>query len=357
MRRRSGALALVAIAAVATLAACTSASAPTGSSAAKPSSAASSSSPGKGGITIGFANPQDTQPVLQAFQAALEAGAAREGDKVVALNAALNVNQQVSDINTMITDKVKVIIVFPLAGPALVPVLTQARKAGIKLIGYNALIPGGTAPKSAAPFDADLDQGIIVKGAQDAASYVQTALHGKGNVLGINIGAPVPSLDALVANYQKYVTAGHSGIKWLGTAADATDSLSGGQTATADAITRYGKKINAIMSYTDEAGIGAANALRQAGVKNVVIVGQQGNADGIAAIKSGQIQGDIDVQPWKQALYALAMAKDLLAGKNVAALVQYPTVFITKANVSSYVPWNTAITQIKSGEMPVAVTY
>lgn len=356
MKRRSGALAALAAASalVTTLAACSSASAPTGNAPVKPTAASSS---GHGGITIGFANPQDTQPVLQAFQSALTAGAAREGDHVISLNAGLNVNQQVSDIQTLITDKVKAIIVFPLAGPALVPALTQARKAGIKLIGYNALIPGPTAPASAAPFDADLDQGIIVKGARDAASYVQGALHGHGNVLGINIGAPVPSLDAFVANYRTYVTAGHPGIHWLGTAADQTDSLSGGQTATADAITRYGKKINAVMAYTDEAAIGAANALQQAGLKNIVIVGQQGNADGISALKAGRIQGDIDVQPWKQALYALAMAKDLVSGMSVPALVQYPTVFITKSNVASYVPWDSAISQISSGKTSLSVKF
>lgn len=330
----------------------------TGSAASStPATGSSTPATGSGGITIGFANPQDTQPVLQAFQQALTAAAQREGDKVIALNAALSVNQQVSDIQTLITDKVNVIIVFPLAGPALVPVLTQARKAGIKLIGYNALIPGPKPPKSAAPFNTDLDQGIIVQGAQDAANYVDAQLKGHGNVVGINIGAPVPSLDAFVANYKADVTKGHSGVHWLGTAVDQTDSLSGGQTAMADAITRYHGKINAVMAYTDESAIGAANALRQAGIKNVTIVGQQGNQDGINAIKAGTIQGDIDTQPWKQAIYAFNMAKDLVAGKSLPPIIEFPSVFITKANLSSYVPWNTAISEIASGKMSLSVPF
>ncbi len=360
MNMRRGALAAMAVGASLAVAACTSA-ATTASSGGSPTTAATASSGGAaaGGksITIGFANPQDTQPVLQAFQQALEAAAARAGDKVIALNAGLSVNQQVSDIQTLTTDKVNVIIVFPLAGPPLVPALTQARKAGIKLIGYNALIPTGTPPASAAPFDADLDQGIVIKGAQDAANYVAGALNGKGNVLGINIGAPVPSLVAMVNNYQHYVTSGHPGIKWLGTAFDQTDSRSGGQVAMQDAITRYHGKIDAVMSYTDEAAIGAANALHQAGIKNTVIIGQQGNSDGIDAIKSGLIHGDIDTQPWKEALYALAMAQDLVAGKSVPPLVEFPSVFITKVNLSSYVPWATAIQEISSGSMSLNVSF
>ena len=360
MSMRQGAPAVLAASAVLAVAACTSATTAT-SSGGNPTTAAPASSgasaAGHGSVTIGFANPQDTQPVLQAFQQALTAAATRAGDKVIALNAGLSVNQQVSDIQTLITDKVNVIIVFPLAGPPLVPALTQARNAGIKLIGYNALIPTGTPPKSAAPFDADLDQGIVINGAKDAASYVASALNGKGNVLGINIGAPVPSLVAMVNNYKAYVTAGHPGIHWLATAFDQTDSRSGGQVAMQDAITRYHGNINAVMSYTDEAAIGAANALHQAGIKNTVIIGQQGNSDGINAIKSGLIQGDIDTQPWKEALYALAMAQDLVAGKTVPPLVEFPSVFITKANLSSYVPWAAAIQEISSGSMSLNVSF
>jgi ribose transport system substrate-binding protein len=345
-----------------TVAACTSASSTPSSSSTTASSGGSpaASAPSSGGssspghITIGFANPQDTQPVLQSFQAALMAAATRAGDKVIPLNAGLSVSQQVSDIQTFITDHVNVIVVFPIAVPPLQAALAQAHAAGIKLIGYNAVLPGAA---SAAPFDTDLDQGIIVNGAKAAASYVSTALNGKGNVLGINIGAPVPSLIAMVNNYKADVTSAGSGIKWLETATDATDSLSGGQVAAQDAITRYRGHIQAVMSYTDEAAIGAYNALKAAGIKNTVIIGQQGNSDGINAIKSGKIQGDIDTQPWKEALYALKMAQDLMAGTTLPAVVEYPAVFITKSNLSSYVPWNTAISQIANGSMPLAVSF
>lgn len=372
MKIRKGTLTAAVVAASLTVAACTSASStgssgsgstPTGSTGGSGSTGASSSgSSGSSGstastashITIGFANPQDTQPVLQAFQNALTAAATRVGDKVISLNAGLNPSQQVSDIQTFITDKVNVIIVFPLALPPLQAALTQAKNAGIKLIGYNALLPGAT---SAAPFDSDLDQGIIVNGAKAAASYVSTALKGKGNVLGINIGAPVPSLIAMVNNYKADVTAGNPNIKWLETATDATDSLSGGQTAAADAITRYHGNIQAVMSYTDEAAIGAYNALKAAGIKNTVIIGQQGNSDGIAAIQAGKIQGDIDTQPWKEALYALKMAQDLMAGQTLPPIVEYPAVFITKNNLSSYMPWDQAISQISNGSMSLNVSF
>jgi len=355
MPRKTGALAAAALTMSLAVTACTSASS-TGTSG-QGSGASAQAAGHSTGITIGFANPQGTQPVLQAFQQALTAAAKRKGDKVIALNAALSVNKQVSDIQTLISDKVNVIVVFPLAGPALVPVLHQAQQAGIKLIGYNAIIPAGKPVTSAAPFSTDLDQGIILKGARDAASYVDQALHGRGNVVGINIAAPVPSLDALAANYKADVTHGHPGVHWLATLPDQTDSLAGGQTAMQNAITRYHGKINAVMAYTDEAAIGAAHALAQAGIHGTVLIGQQGNQDGINAMRAGLIQGDINNQPWRQALYALAMATDLAAGKKVPPLVEFPSVFITKANISSYVPWSTAISEISDGKMSLSVSY
>jgi ribose transport system substrate-binding protein len=105
MKMRLGAMAILAASVSLGAAACTSAS--------SGGATTGGTTTGHKGITIGFANPQDTQPVLQAFQQALTAAAARDGDKVIALNAALSVNQQVSDIQTLVTDKVNVIIVFP----------------------------------------------------------------------------------------------------------------------------------------------------------------------------------------------------------------------------------------------------
>jgi ribose transport system substrate-binding protein len=88
-----------------------------------------------------------------------------------------------------------------------------------------------------------------------------------------------------------------------------------------------------------------------------VIIGQQGNADGIAAIQAGKIQGDIDTQPWKEALYALKMAQDLMAGQSLPPIVEYPAVFITKDNLSSYTPWSQAISEISNGSMSLNVSF
>lgn len=314
------------------------------------STSSSTSAVPKTNYTIGFSNPEGTQPVLNAFGEALSTAASRDGIKVTSLNAALSVSTQVSDIQQFINEKVNAIVVFPLAGPPLVPILTQARKAGIIVLGYNAVTTDATSSSAIYPYNADLNQGLIHEGAKLAAAYVAKQLNGKGNVLGVGIAAPVPSLHAFMAAEQADVTNGNPGIQWLTTVADQTDNIAGAAGPVADALTKYGNKVDAVMAYFDGAAEGAAQSLKAAGV-HAVVVGQQGNTDGIAAIKSGEISATINEMPYEQALIALTMIKDLLANKTVPLVVHPPVQLVTKDTLSQYVPWSTGLKEIADGKL------
>lgn len=309
-------------------------------------------------LVIGWADPQAVQPLFQAFTQALDAVAARENGKVITLDGQANPSVQESDIQTFITDHVNAIIVFPDDVTTLNPVLTRAEQAGIKIIGLNAFLPSAynTTPNVPAPYATDLDWGYV-RGAYLEAKFVAQQLHGTGNVVGIKIPVPVPSLDAMLSAYQDYVTAGNPGIHWLGTLPDATDDLAGARESVADAITRYHGDIQAVMSYTDIAGIGAYQALHSAGIKNVVIIGQQGNQTGVDALKAGEIQADIDAEPVTAAVWAYAMTKLVVSGASFPKFVNLPVQLLTKANVGSYVPWTTGIDDIKSGKTSLDVTF
>lgn len=308
-----------------------------------------------GGVTVGFSNPQALQPSLATFQESLTVAGDKLGIEVTSSNAALSVSKQVSDLESFVTSRVDAIVVFPLSTDAIRPVVERARAAGIKVVGFSGVFPEDGQTPDAGPFDANLDQGISTVGAKAASDFVAERLGGKGNVLCVNFGGPVPALIALEQAYERFVTEGNPGIQWLGTAVDETDDLAGAQTTTADAITRFPQGIDAVMAYTDLAAIGAAQALAAAGAKDAVIIGQQGNPEGVAAIRSGQIDGDIDPKPWRQALTALAMVRGLLNGETVPAFVTGEVDFLTEANVDTYVPWDDAIEQIRSGKIPADV--
>jgi ABC-type sugar transport system substrate-binding protein len=328
---------------------------PAVSSAATKSSKATAVAPHKL-KTIGWANPQGIQPIFIAFTKALDAAAKRAHVHVITLNGEATPEVQVSDIQTFITDKVTAIIVFPLVPAAEAKILQSAASAGIKIIGLNAILPtaAGATPKVPAPYSTDLDWGYVT-GPYAEAKFVVQQLHGKGNVVGIKIPLPVPSLDAMLGAYQKYVTEGHPGIHWLGTLPDATDTLAGARTSMADAITRYKGNIQAVMSYTDIAGIGAYEALKAAGMKHVVIVGQQGNPIGVAALKKGEIQADIDTKPYTAALWALKQAQLIVDGKPYLKYLRLPITMLTKANVKTWETWTKGVKAIADGKTSLNV--
>ncbi len=318
---------------------------------------AGSATPSGKQITIGWADPQAKQPIFTAFTQALNAAAARSNVKIITLDGQANPSQQVSDIQTFITKKVDAILVFPLVPEAENTILNKARQAGIKIIGLNAIMPSAykQTPDVAAPYDANLDWGYV-DGPYAEGKFVAEQLGGKGNVLGIKIPVPVPSLDAMLSAYQNSVTDGNPGIKWLTILPDKTDDLAGARASMADAITRYHGDIQAVLAYTDISAIGAAQALEAAGVKNVVIVGQQGNPTGVAALKSGQIQADIDTQPNTAALWALKMVTDVVNGNSYPKFARLPIRLLTKDNVDTWVPWSQGLDDIKSGKTSLDVT-
>jgi ribose transport system substrate-binding protein len=342
---------------IAALAACGSSNSSSSSSSSAAASGAgststtSSTTSGTKQFVVGFSNPQGAQPILQTFQKSLVAAGKNLGIKVVPVDAQLNPQKQVSDINQMVAQHVNGIIVFPLAPGTLNPALNQARAQGIKVLGFNAVVQKPAAGASIAPYDADFDQGEDYQGAQLLAQYVSQQLHSKGNVLGIGIGVPVPSLHFMVQQYQGDLKQLAPGITWLSTVENATDDINGGEKVAADAATRYHGNVQAVMAYNDDSAIGAAVAFKNNGAKSAVIVGQNGDPQGVNAIKTGQMSAMVDILPWRQALIAATMMHDLLTGKSVPNWVANPVTMYTKSNISTRLDWDKAVSEIQSGSL------
>lgn len=363
--RRASRLMAVGCAVVLAVAACGSSKSSSSASSSAPSSASTSSSAAassSGSTTgkhyvIGFSNPEAAQPILQTFQKALIAAGQHLNMTVKALDAADNPQKQVSDVDQLIAQHVNGIIVFPLAPNTLNPALARARQAGIKVLGFNAVIKQPSPTASVAPYDANFDQGEDYQGAKLLAQYVSKQLGGAGatgNVLGIGIGVPVPSLHFMVQQYETYLKQLSPKAKWLETVANQSDDVAGGQTVASEAATKYQGKINAVMAYNDDSAIGASIAFKHAGMKSTINVGQNGDPQGVAAIQDGQMSAMVDIVPWREALIGSTMMSDLLAGKKVPNWVATPVEMYTKSNIASRLDWNKAVQEITAGTLSCA---
>ncbi|MGH9116035.1 MAG: sugar ABC transporter substrate-binding protein, partial [Acidimicrobiales bacterium] len=182
-------------------------------------------------------------------------------------------------------------------------------------------------------------------------------LHGTGNVLGVSSAASSSWQRAFVSAAQTDVVATNPMIQWLETVADQSDGAAGAARQVAGALVKYRHKVDAVVAGSDAEAIGAARSIGAAKVK-AVVVGQQGGSDGINAIKSGEIDATINVMPYNQALIALAMIRDIAAGKTVPPVVHAPVQLVTTDNLSQYVPWSMGLQEVASGQLrpPTAIT-
>lgn len=299
---------------------------------------------------VGLSNPQGAQPILKLTQEVFTAAMTKDGIEVKALDAQLDPAKQVTDVDQLIAQKVDAIVVYPLDANSLKPALDRARTAGIKLIGWAALAGPDSALGS---YATNVDTGGSYRGAGLLADFVKQKLGSGGNVLGVGLGIPVPALETLVSNYQADVTKGTS-IKWLGRVDNPTDDIAGGQKVVATALTKYQNDVQAIMAYNDSSAIGAAVAAKAAGLTNVVVVGQNGDTDGVDAVKDGRISATVDLVPWRTGLILKTLTRAVLDGKSVPGYVESPSELYTKDNLADRLDWAEASSKAAAGTLSCA---
>lgn len=299
--------------------------------------------------TIGFANPAGAVPILQVLQKSVVAYGEQQGMEVITLDDQLDANKQVTNINQFVAQHVDAIIVYPLSQDSLTPALNRAREAGIKIVGISAILDPDE--KDIAPFDANLDQGGNYAGAQLNAMLLADRLNCQGNVLGIGPGAPVPALELLLENSKKYLTDLCPDINWLDTVPDATMDLAGGQAAMEAALTRYDGDIQGVITYNDDAAVGAVVAAKQGGQSLPIILGNDGDPPAIESVLNGDMTATVDITPWRQGLMAVTLAKRLLDGDPVPGWVANPVEQYTSDNMDERLDWDDAVDQIKEGTL------
>ena len=300
-------------------------------------------------FSIGFTNPLGSNDQLNLLQQSIVARAEFLGHTVVPLDSNLDPNKQVSDIDQMVAQGVDAIIVFPLDPNAITPPLERAREAGIKTIGINGTL-FDTSVETADPFDAAVNQGEEQM-ATETAEFVIDQLGGQGNVLGIGLGIPVPTIEYQMQVMEQAATDG--GLTWLDRVDNPTDDAAGAQPVVEEALLRF-DQIDAIMAYNDPSAQGAIAAANAAGLEpglegDILITGANGVA--LDQIRSGELAATWDLLPWLQGICYVNVMTDILAGEEVPVTTVVPVQMITQENVDQVLDWDQAVEMIAAGEL------
>lgn len=237
-----------------------------------------------------------------------------------------NATKQASDIDDLIAQKVDVLIVSPLQSDALTPAVKKAMDAGIKVVTVDR--------KVETPVTLHIGGGNIVIGTLNA-SYLNTKLNGKGNIIEIQGTAGASATIDRDKGFRDEL-AKYPGLKIVAT--QYCDYLrEPAMKFMEDALQRFGPgEIQAVYAHNDEMALGAIKAIEAAGrSKEIVVVSADGQNEGIEAIKAGKMLQTV-TYPFC-APEAVQYAYKLAKGENLDKEIVLPNKPINVENVDEWI--------------------
>ena len=247
----------------------------------------------------------------------MEAFAKANNIQLVWTSAGGDVATQASQVEQLINQKVKGIIIVPVQADSLAPQVKAAKAAKIPVFAVNTTLKDSSGlTSSVLPDD-------VAAGSQEMEQMAK-ALGGKGNI--VILQGPLGSSPELnrTAGIEKVLAKDTANWK----RDEATNKVK-------DWLSSFDTKINGIVSENDDMGLGAVQALKEAN-KKLPVVGIDGIQDGLAAVAAGDFIGS-SLQHGRVELAAgLAVALMVAQGKSVEKTYTYVMPPITPANVAQY---------------------
>jgi ribose transport system substrate-binding protein len=338
LARRGFLLGAGALGAGAVLAGCTSNTPANSESNAPVANAGTNSQPGKP-ITIGFSAPAADHGWIAAITKNAKAQAQKFTEvKFSATEGTNDVNQQISQVETLINARVNVLVILPFDGKALTSVGQQAMDAGIPVINLDRVFDTPLAYRTWIGGD-NYRMGV------NAGDYIAKQLKAK-NVANPIIGevAGIDSLPLTQERSKGFADAlARAGYK-VGPRVSAQFTSESGEQQTANLL-QSAPKLDALWNHDDDQGIGVNAAIDTAGRKEFFMVGGAGSKNMMNLIKAdaSPIKATVLYSP-SMASTAIALARLLGQTKGVgdfaehdipAEITTYSAV-VTKENVDQY---------------------
>ncbi len=263
--------------------------------------------------TVGFAQSEkEANPFRIAETQSIKDEAAKRGIKLITTNAQSDLNKEISDIQSMIAQGAKALIISPLNSEGLDPALEAAKAAKVPIMTIDRLLTSKTPCQD---YIGWVGSNFVTQG-QRAADAMMRVTGDKGK-LAILLGAPGVNvttdrnkgfLDQLKAKGSKLEIVAQQAADYV---------REKGQRVT-EQMLQSNPDITAIYAHNDEMALGAVAALKAAGkqpgdVKIITIDGTRGAVQGLV---NGWISGVIESNPRFGPL-AFQALEDFYSGKGV----------------------------------------
>lgn len=265
-------------------------------------------------------------PFWVTMKEAVEARAAEDGVTVdtFALPTASGVADQVSQMETAVTQQYDGILLGTVDAAGIVPGIEAANNAGIPVLAVDTAPAGGDF--------ISLVQTDNIAAARLAGEFIAEQIGGQGKVLNLQGDLANQTGQARNEGLHQALDA-YPDIQVIDQSAMWQGPL--GLSITENILTSD-PDIVAIFAANDPPALGAIQALKAAGRDDVVVVGFDGTEAGLQAIKDGDMAADVLQFPDKMGIIGVDLMVRHLNGEEVPERVDSGSGLATPENVDQY---------------------
>jgi len=239
------------------------------------------------------------------------------------LDSEAAVEKQTNLVENFLSQKVNLVIVQPLDGQALIPIIDKAYAMSPPIPVINLALKIDDKNSISLESDPILEGRLI-------GDYAAKNLP-QGAKVAILEGEPG---NLAAASREKGILEGLKARPDIKVIADLTSHWrrDNAMSITEDWLQAY-PQIDAILCHNDDSALGAIEALKAVGkAGKVMVLGVDGLPESLKAIESGSMTGTVVQQVVDQAKTTLDVAAKLLRGEKVERHIQIPGELVTKEN-------------------------
>lgn len=280
----------------------------------------------------GFAQTEMNNPWRLAQTQSMKDEAAKLGWQLVYTDAAGSAAKQVSDVDSMIAQRVDVIFLSPREEKPLIPAVMKAKRAGIPVF----LIDRGVDPtlaKAGRDYVAFIGSDFVLEGKR-AGDWLVKATNGQAKIIELQ-----GTLGSSPANDRKKgfaeAIAGHPGMQII--ASQSGDFARDKGRQVMETLLQAHPEATAVYAHNDEMAMGAIAALEAAGRhpgKDITIVSVDGEKDGLQAVADGKLGATVECNP-RFGPAAFTAAKNYGEGKSIPPMIVNTDKFYDKSNAAA----------------------